>query len=140
MATELQKNLAQQIVKNSKRKKPLNKKELLVSSGYAELSAESVPGKIINQKGVQEELKVLGFDEDSAKKVVSEIMLNPDAGASERLKATDQVFKVHGSYASEKTPITINIEELELTIQQTLNEFRSHTRGENILPETPSSF
>jgi hypothetical protein len=113
MSTELQKNLAQNIVKNLKRKKPLNKQELVISSGYAVKTAEGHAPDIMVQEGVKNELKILGFDEDSAKKVVSEIMLNPKEKAEARLKATDQVFKVHGSYEDTKNgagkTIVINI-------------------------------
>ena len=109
MSTILEKNLAQNIVKNARRKKPLNKKELVVSSGYAEISAQSSAHLILEQKGVQDELKVLGFTEDNAKRVVKEIMLNDKVDPSARLKATDQVFKVEGSYAPEKS-VRLNIE------------------------------
>lgn len=108
MSTELQKNLANNIVKNLKRKKPLNKKELVVSSGYGEISAESSAHIILDQKGVKDALHELGFNEDTAKNVVKQIMLDPETAASDRLKATDQVFKVQGSYAPEKS-VSVNI-------------------------------
>lgn len=98
MSTELQKNLAKEIVANTKRKKPKNKAELLDSVGYAKSVQETKPGEILNQIGVQEALEELGFTEYNAKKVVQEIMLNPYEDAGDRLKATDQVFKVKGSY------------------------------------------
>lgn len=101
MATELQKKLATEIIKNVKRKKPKNRGQLLEASGYARKSATSVPGKIINQIGVKEALKDFGFTEDNAKKVVAQIMLNKKTEPNARLKATDQVFKVHGSYKDE---------------------------------------
>lgn len=119
MPTPLQENLAKEIVKNASRKKPLNKKQLLVASGYAEESATSVPGKLINQKGVQEALVELGFNEETAKSVVSEIMLNPNADENARLKATDQVFKVKGSYAPEKRQsLNLNVESHNVDISQ----------------------
>lgn len=109
MPTLRQKKLAKNIVENSKRDKPLNKQELVVSSGYGEISAKSSAHIILEQKGVQEALSDLGFTEDGAKKVVQEIMYNPKVDANSRLKATDQVFKVHGSYAPEKTA-SVNLE------------------------------
>jgi len=115
MSTELQKNLARQIVKNLKREKPQNKRELLVSSGYALKSAMSVPQKIIEQIGVVEALNELGFSEQGAKSVVQEIMYNPETDPNARLKATDQVFKVEGSYAPEKTSALNLIVEARLT-------------------------
>ncbi len=98
MSTLKQKNLAENIVNNSKRKDPLNKQELVVSSGYSPTTADGHANQIIEQEGVKEALADLGFTEENAKKVVSEIMLNPEEDSNARLKATDQVFKVHGSY------------------------------------------
>lgn len=116
MPTNLQRNLAENIVKNLKRKKPLNKKELVVLGGYSETVAEAKPNTIIQQKGVQEALEEYGFTEDNAKKVVASIMLNEKVEPNARLKATDQVFKLKGSYAPEKTinanmNVSVDIEE-----------------------------
>lgn len=65
MATDLQVNLAEAIVKNSqlpihKRK---NKKDLLVSVGYKQSVAETKPKEIIEQKGVREALARFGLTE-----------------------------------------------------------------------------
>src|SRR3990167_5660129 len=100
MATVLQKELARNIVKNAKRPEKLNKKQLLVLSGYNELTSTHNPKPTLESKGVQEELKNLGFDEESAKKVVKMILIN---GKEEnQLKAAQEIFKVSGSYAPEK--------------------------------------
>lgn len=110
MTTFKQKKLAEEIVNNSKRDKPFNKSQLLEVAGYSKTVAQATPQKIIEQKGVKEELKLLGFDEKSAKKVVSEIMLNNKEDSNTRLRATDQVFKVAGSYIADKVgskPINI---------------------------------
>lgn len=112
MSTIRQKKLAKAIVENIARKKPKNKTELLESSGYTPVSARASAKMIISQKGVQEELVILGFDEDSAKQVVSEIMSDRNVDPQARLKATDQIFKVKGSYAPDRlavadvTPLT----------------------------------
>jgi hypothetical protein len=98
MPTILQKNLANEIIENTKRKKPKNKKEMLVSVGYAQSVAGAKANEIIEQKGVIEALEELGFNENTAKKVVKEIMLNEKTDPNTKLKATDQVFKVMGSY------------------------------------------
>lgn len=98
MATELQTNLAKEIIKNTKRKKPLNKGKMLEIVGYKESVARAKPGEIIEQKGVKQALEDFGFSEENAKKVVAGIMLSDKAKDESRLKATDQVFKVHGSY------------------------------------------
>ena len=103
----MQKELAQNIVKNAKRAKKLNKKELVVSSGYSPMSAESSAHIILEQKGVQEELENLGFDTESAKKVVKSIL---KTGKDEnKLKAADMIFKVVGDYAPEKHVILSKI-------------------------------
>ena len=109
MGTLLQQKLAKNIVKNLGRKKPLNKKELVVSSGYGEISAESSAHLIIEQKGVQEELEKYGFTEDNAKKVVAEILLNKTTEANARINAAKEIFKVEGSYAPEKK-VNMNID------------------------------
>ena len=83
MATLLQKNLAQEIVEDAKRrkegKKPKNGKILLVSAGYDLTTAEASPGRTIEQKGVVKELNNLGFSSDGAKKVVAEILYKKTA-------------------------------------------------------------
>ncbi|MEK9208102.1 MAG: hypothetical protein AAB922_06450 [Patescibacteria group bacterium] len=102
MSTLLQKELAQNIVKNAKSPKRKNKKDLLVSTGYAISTAESEARLILESKGVQGELKALGFDEDSAKQVVGEILLDDSVEPQHRIKAASEIFKVSGSYAPEK--------------------------------------
>lgn len=126
MSTNLQKNLARNIVKNAKRAKPLNKQQLIVSSGYSEITAKASPGIIIDQKGVKEELKILGFDEESAKKVVSEILNSEDAEHKDRLKAADMVFSVHGTYAPEKH-LNVNI---PIPLLHVLNNYSNKETGE----------
>lgn len=106
MATIRQKTLAQNMVKNAKTGNKLNKKELLVSSGYSEISAEASPGVIMEQKGVKEELENLGFDTESAKKVVKNILAK---GKEEnKLRAADMIFKVTGDYAPEKHLVAVS--------------------------------
>ncbi len=113
MATIRQKKLANAIVDNLQAKKPKNKQELLVSVGYDELTAEKNSKQVIEAVGVQEELKVLGFDEATAKGVVSGILNDEANEPKDRLKAAEMVFKVHGSFKEsekpqEKSQITYN--------------------------------
>lgn len=106
MSTLLQRKLAENIVNAAKSGKRTNKKELLVSAGYDLTTAKATPGRTLEQKGVQEELEYLGFDAESAKKVVKNILMR---GKEEnRLKAADMIFKVGGDYAAEKH-INLNI-------------------------------
>ena len=101
MSTAKQQKLAKEIVNNLRRKKPLNKAKLLDMVGYARNTGEKKAGQIIGQIGVQKELAVLGFDKTSAQEVVRDIMLNKKVKPNDRLKATDQIFKVLGSYETE---------------------------------------
>lgn len=103
MPTIRQRKLAQAVLENVQATEPLNKQELVASVGYAEITADRKAGEILEQKGVKEALAELGFNEESAKSVVKEIMLDKEVEPNARLKATDQVFKVHGSYAPEKS-------------------------------------
>lgn len=102
MPTTKQKKLAKALIENMASDKPKTAGELLEVAGYGEGTQTGSPGRTIEQKGVQEALEEYGFSEENAKMVVSEIMLNGDVDARARLKATDQVFKVKGSYASDK--------------------------------------
>ena len=109
MATLKQKRLANNIVENATKDDPLNKRELLVSAGYSEITAGANPQRIIEQEGVQEELNHLGFNESTAKEVVGEILLDETVEPQHRLKAADMVFDVHGSYAPDKH-INLNLD------------------------------
>src|SRR5688572_13184316 len=102
MPTQRQKNLAKAMVENLQAKTPKTAKELVVSSGYDQTTAEKQVPAVLKQKGVQEELVRLGFTEDTAKSVVAQIMLDDEVDENARLKAADMTFKVHGSYAPEK--------------------------------------
>lgn len=102
MSTIRQRKLARAIVENLDAEEPLNKKELVISSGYAVKTAQGHAPEIIEQRGVQEELAALGFTEDAAKRVVAEILANSDERANDRLKAAELTFKVHGSFAPDK--------------------------------------
>ena len=102
MSTNLQQDLAQEIVKNAKRKEKKNKQELVASVGYKEITADKHATRTIEQKGVQKELNNLGFSSEGAKKVVAQILYKETARDNDRLKAADMVFDVHGDKAPEK--------------------------------------
>jgi len=101
MPTPKQQKLAEELIENSQREKPLNKKALLEKVGYTTNVAESKASDIIESDGVLEALANLGFHEDSAKRVVAEILNTGED--NNRLKAADMIFKVQGSYAPEKS-------------------------------------
>ena len=60
-------------------------------------------------KKQKEALEELGFNENTAKEVVGSILKDETIEPQHRLKAAEQVFKVHGSYAPEKS-VSVNIE------------------------------
>lgn len=107
MPTVRQKRLAKVIIENTVSPEPLNKGQMLEKVGYSPNLVKQ-PGRVIEAEGVQEALMESGFTEDNAKKVVESIMLDPTKDPNARLKASDMVFKVHGSYAPDKN-ININI-------------------------------
>lgn len=114
MATDLQRDLAKAIIENTSlpRDKRKNRGELVKSVGYAAKTASRKSTIILTSKGVQEALDDYGFNETNAKKVVSEIMLDRGEDPNVRLKATDQVFKVRGAYAPEKSVnLNMNVSE-----------------------------
>lgn len=133
MPTQKQKRIASLIVENSTLDKPLNDGELVENSGYGK-SMKLYPKRVIDTPGVLEALSDMGFNAETAKGVVVDIMLDPEKDASSRLKATDQVFKVTGAYAPEKS-INLNLNgdgipnaELELLAQQINDISRNNTR------------
>lgn len=75
--------------------------------------AEVIGSENLSKPIIQAELKILGFDENTAKKVVGEILTDDTIEPQHRLKASEQVFKVQGSYAPEKN-INLNLD-AELT-------------------------
>ena len=103
MATIRQKKLAKAIVKNLQVEEPLNKKELLVSVGYDTTTAEAMAERTLEAQGVQDELKALGFDEQTAKEVVGTILVDETVEPRDRLKAAGMVFETFGTYAPVKT-------------------------------------
>lgn len=109
MPTQLQKKLANEIIKDVKSRKPRNKRDLLVSAGYDLVTAEASPGRTLDQKGVRQALNELGFSEEGAKKVVAKILYSDGAKDHDRLDAADKVFKVHGSYAPDKH-LNVNVD------------------------------
>lgn len=119
MSTIRQQKLAEAIVNNLSADKPLNKKELLVSAGYTEITAEAAASTIIEQKGVQQELIKRGFSTEKAKEVVAEI-LEFGENDSVKLKAADMIFKTHGDYAPEKHAVA----NYDLTLTQQETELR----------------
>ena len=126
MATVKQKRLAKVIIENSTIDNPLNKGQMLEKVGYAKSVAEAKASDILESDGVKEELISQGFTEENAKQVVQEIMMDSTKDPSSRLKATDQVFKVHGSYAPEKNVnINMNVKSIDVADPKVLEALKT---------------
>ena len=82
--------------------------DIVVQAGYAP-TVKDVPHKVLKKSGVQDAIQDLGFNEETAKKVVQQILNSETAQHKDRLKAADMVFKVNGTYAAEKR-INVNVE------------------------------
>ncbi len=127
MSTIRQKKLAKAIVENIQLPKPKNKQELLASVGYSEITAGATSKVILEQKGVKDELALLGFTEEKAKNVVATILSSEFEEGNTRLRAADLIFKVYGTYAAEKSfNINVNssVEEINSVIKNDLAKFR----------------
>jgi hypothetical protein len=125
MPTTKQKRVAELIVENTKLDEPLNGGEIVENSGYG-VSMKKNPQVVLESEGVKEALEEMGFTEANAKSVVTEIMLNPDADNSSRLKATDQVFKVKGSYAPDRNiNLNMTIKSIDPTDETILNSLKA---------------
>lgn len=72
-------------------------------------AARVLGSRLLTSDNIQKELKKLGFDSNNAKRVISEILNDESLEPKDRIKAAENVFKVHGDYAPEKQ-INLNIE------------------------------
>lgn len=125
MPTVKQKRAAKLIIENSKLNNPKTGGEIVESSGYG-VSMKKNPQVVLNSEGVKEALEESGFTEENAKKVVESIMLNERVEPNARLKASDMVFKVHGSYAPDKSVnININQKAIDPTDETILNSLKA---------------
>ena len=133
MATVKQKRVAQLIIENSTLDKPLNGGQMLEKVGYSKSMQTAKVNDVLESEGVQEALEEYGFTLDNAKRVVTEIMLNSDVSPGDRLRATDQVFKVKDGYAATKN-VNVNLDvtsELKEKSRQAIKQFlddRGNTR------------
>lgn len=108
--TPRQRRVAQLIVDSATGKRPdiKNSGDIIIAGGYSPANKEQ-PKRLLNTTGVTIALKELGFNPEGAKKVVESILYNEDSADKDRLKASDMVFKVHGTYAVEKH-VNLNID------------------------------
>ena len=124
MSTLRQKKLANYLIANSLADQPLNKQELVVSSGYSPKTADGHASEILSAKGVQKELRLQGFTVENAKRVTGEI-LDSDAWPRDRLTAARLIFDVEGALAPTKhINLNVNVNELQDQIAKQLALFR----------------
>lgn len=125
MPTIKQRRLAQKVIENTKTGEFQTIGEMLESVGYAKTSATRRPGQILQSEGVIEALEEFGFTEDNAKKVVGQILLDKRVKPDTRIRAAQEVFKVHGSYKQpEETPkpqIHLHLDLSKFTPEQIAN-------------------
>lgn len=72
-------------------------------------TANAIATENLQKPAIIQELNVLGFDANTAKGVVSEILRERGAEPQHRLKAAELVFKVNGDFAPEKH-VTLNLD------------------------------
>lgn len=111
MPTERQKKVAEALIGNITAAQPLTRNQLLSEKvDYTTITALKKGDDIVTHPGVKQALEDYGFTAEGAKRVVANIMYSSETDLA-RLKATDQVFKVLGTYAAEKSlNVNANIE------------------------------
>ena len=96
-----QRKAAQLIVDTARGKTGLlTDAEIVRAAGYKQ-SIEDAPAKVLGNPGVLEALDDLGFNEDTAKKVIAKILNSNESKDENKIRAADLVFKVKGSYAAD---------------------------------------
>src|SRR3990167_6750657 len=108
MATDLQKDLAEAIVDNKKKPKykRKNKKDLLVSVGYDQITAEKAPKRTLEAKGVKDSLKEFGLTE---KLITTSLVNDIEAKPKNRLGEMRLAAEILGMNESEKDKRTKNL-------------------------------
>lgn len=104
LITPNQKNVARLMVETSAKGKKILGKKILADSGYSK-SMQKNSGIVLKSRGVRKELKLLGFDVNSAKKVCAAI-LNHGQEVN-KVAVAKEIFKVYGVYAPEKQEHTV---------------------------------
>ena len=130
MTSPKQRKVAKKIIDNLTAEVPMTGGDIVESSGYGK-SMRLFPGRILESKGVKEELKRLGFSIEAADEVIWNL-LHKGKKEETRLKAADAIYKRLGGYAPDKH-LNVNVdleppkEIKELT--QKLNEIYRGTSG-----------
>lgn len=100
--------------------------KLTNSLGWQELTAKFLPDDLllkVHLDGLQAEKWITPHDAPNFK----------DDDHATRAKFLDMAYKAKGNYVAEKAPTTtVNIDQLRITIQQNLADFRNNTTGTRI--------
>lgn len=97
-----QRKAAQLIVDTARGKTGiLTDAEIVRAAGYSQ-TVEQVPHKVLSNSGVLEALDDLGFNEETAKKVIAKILNSDESKDENKIRAADLVFKVKGSYVADQ--------------------------------------
>lgn len=107
MSTVRQKKLAPEVVKNLQSPNPKPIGQVLKSVGYG-TGLQNQPKRVLESEGFKEEMAILGFDVETAKRVVGQIALEGE-NDNVKLKASEMIFKVHGTFAPDKS-LNVNID------------------------------
>ena len=103
--------------------------KLTNSQGWQELTAKYLPDDLllkVHLDGLKAEKWITPHDAPNFK----------DEDQATRAKFLDMAYKAKGNYVAEKSPTTINIEELKITIQQNLASFRTDNTRAGISPQS----
>lgn len=76
-------------------------KEIVAAAGYGK-GIQNTPLRVMNSDGVNEALNDLGFNEETAKKVIAKILNSDESKDENKIRAADLVFKVKGSYVADQ--------------------------------------
>lgn len=110
MPTAKQKKVAQLLIENIQLDKPLNGGQMLAKVGYSKSMQHAKVNDVLESEGVKEALNDYGFNVETAKRVIGQILTDGE-NDNVKIKAADMVLKVHGTYAPEKS-VNLNINEI----------------------------
>lgn len=104
MVSQKQRKVAQNLIENLTLDKPKTSGEIVESSGYGK-SMRLFPGRILESKGVKEELRRLGFSIEAADQVIWKL-LHTAKKEDTKIKAAQEVYKRMGAYEDTKQGAT----------------------------------
>lgn len=101
-------------------------------------TANSISVENLQKPAIQEELRKLGFDSNNAKRVISNILNDDSLEPKDRIKAAENIFKVHGDYAPEKSVNVVAQVVVTDRIKQLADRLRATSNGKVFISERQS--